>query len=95
MEAYIQLKAIVTPLDLHKHVDLLMVMAKDWFPSQIDKAYDPRSVFIKMEDLHQFSNLMRDLFSTKTKSKEFWESVIISTEKFIDESRIRSMVINV
>ena len=93
-DAYHQLKGEVNSLELHKYVELLMVMAKDWFASQIDTSYDPRAVFIEMSSLNSFSTLLKDLFSTKIKSKEFWESIIFGIEKFVDESRIKELVIH-
>ena len=56
-EAYLALKAVVSALEIHKYVDLMMVMAKDWFASQVDSAYDPRAVFIELKNLNHFSNL--------------------------------------
>ena len=92
MEAYNLMKGEISPIELHKYRDQILVMAKDFFPAIIDSAFDPRSIYIEHPSLIAFANIMKDVFSFKIKSTEFWESVLSSIEKFYRESRIISVV---
>ncbi|CAG2111932.1 unnamed protein product [Medioppia subpectinata] len=90
-EAYDELKREVIANDLFKYRDQLLEMARDWFPSITYNSYDPRAVYIETPHINGFQNLMRDIFTLKTHFQDFWETIIIEINKFIDESRIKSL----
>jgi hypothetical protein len=92
MEAYNELKQDVKSADMCKYKDQLLDIAKDWFPAIVYNAYDPRTVYIEGPQISSFQNLMRDVFNVKTKLKDFWETIIIEIQKFIDETRIKTVV---
>lgn len=91
-EAYNMMKREISPLDLPKYRDQILVMAKDFFPSIIDAAFDPRSIYIETPHLIAFQNIIKDVFTFKIKSTEFWESILSSIDKFFRESRILNLV---
>jgi len=91
-EAYNELKLEVSNLELDRYKDELMAIALDWFPSFL---YNRASTYdyIDIEFIKIFQNVMRDVFTLKTKLSKFWEELVININKFVEQSRVKDLVI--
>ncbi len=92
-EAYKELKLEISTFDLVNYREELLSMALDWFPSFLDSVYNPQESYVDAEYIQNFQSLLRDIFNTKTKDKKFWTDLIFNINKFIDQSKVKELVI--